>query len=888
MANITTSVSNLVQGVSQQSPKVRFVGQCEEQINALSSVSDGLKKRPCTRVIADIYESVINPTDLVHFINRSETERYAVVLNDSVARAFNLVTGNEATINGLTGGTPLPDYLKTAYARKTIKPMVLADTTFLLNTSVTTAMTTDLSETLDESRALVFIKQGDYQKKYELIFSGLVNETEASRAVVRLNWVFETRNPSYLYWYIDSVTVLNVGSGYSSKYPPTLTINKTDTSQEQVSATFRVNVNDATGQITSVTVLNKGEYSTTQAINWTATISYPQSDLGAALVSYTSGVSTTASNADTSVIMTGIDALITANAPLNASYTHSVTGSSLTIDKKVGDTFYLTSRDGLANSAIGIVFKTVDDISDLPTQAPLDFAVSVRGSLDSKEDDYYVKFKTNDGGFFGVGGWIESVGYGVSYELNAETLPYQLVNTGVDTFDLNKTKWADRIVGDNDSNPLPSFIGKPINNLFFFKNRLGLLTDDTVLFSEAGQFFNFFRTTVRTLLDSDPIDVSAASTTISKLSSAVAFQENLILFADRGQFVVKSGDTLTSKTISVTAVTNYDVDTSSEPMGLGSYVYFTFPRGNYLGVREFRLDVASSTYDSSDITSQIPSYILSGATSKLISSSTENLICVHTQDGTSNTIYVYKFYWSGNEKVISSWSKFTFAMEIHGVEFMNSKLYIVGNKDGRAMLSYINMEEQRTETDTLGNFSYHLDLLTKVTSGPTDHITLPYHIEQGDVVEAYDEKGINIKIDNVVGNTVYLDRPAICFIGLRYPMEYTFSEPVFKQQGGPQGTPSGLTRFILRNGNVFFSDAASFRIEVTPVARETTILDYSPTIIDVSRAGTMIFKDGVDRFSIFTEAKDSVIKIINDSAFSANFQSAEFEANAHTRASRYA
>ena len=872
MANITTSVSNLVQGVSQQSPKVRFVGQCEEQINALSSVSDGLKKRPCTRVIADIYESVINPTDLVHFINRSETERYAVVLNHTVARAFNLVTGNEATINGLTGGTPLPEYLKTAYARKTIKPMVLADTTFLLNTSVTTAMTADLSETLDESRALVFIKQGDYQKKYELLFGG----QEGERAEVQLNWSGGS---------IASVTILKAGSGYSSKYPPTLTLTAIGNVFVFTNASFKINVNDATGQITSVTVLNSGFYSGT---NLTPTVSYPQSDTGSSVISYTSGESTTASNADTSVIMTGIDALITANAPLNSTYTHTVTGSSLTLDRKVGDTFYLTSRDGLANSAIGIVFKTVDDISDLPTQAPIDFAVSVRGSLDSKEDDYYVKFKTNDDSFFGIGGWIESLGYGVSYKLDAETLPYQLVNTGVDTFTLNKTAWADRIVGDNDSNPLPSFIGKPINNLFFFKNRLGLLTDDTVLFSEAGQFFNFFRTTVRTLLDSDPIDVSVASTTISKLSSAVAFQENLILFADRGQFVVKSGDTLTSKTISVTAVTNYDVDTSSEPMGLGSYVYFTFSRGNYLGVREFRLDVASSTYDSSDITSQIPSYILSGATSKLISSSTENLICVHTQDGTSNTLYVYKFYWSGNEKVISSWSKFTFAMEIHGVEFMNSKLYIVGNKDGRAMLSYINMEEQRTETDTLGNFSYHLDLLTKVTSGPTDHITLPYHIEQGDVVEAYDEKGINIKIDNVVGNTVYLDRPAICFIGLRYPMEYTFSEPVFKQQGGPQGTPSGLTRFILRNGNVFFSDAASFRIEVTPVARETTILDYSPSIVDVSRAGTMIFKDGVARFSIFTEAKDSVIKIINDSAFSANFQSAEFEANAHTRASRYA
>jgi len=151
MANITTSVSNLVQGVSQQSPKVRFVGQCEEQINALSSVSDGLKKRPCTRVISNLYDTVIHPTDFIHFINRSETERYAVVLNSTVARAFNLDDGTEAEINGTTGGFTLPDYLKTAYSRKFLKSMTLADTTFFLNTQVTPAMTSDLSSLLDES-----------------------------------------------------------------------------------------------------------------------------------------------------------------------------------------------------------------------------------------------------------------------------------------------------------------------------------------------------------------------------------------------------------------------------------------------------------------------------------------------------------------------------------------------------------------------------------------------------------------------------------------------------------------------------------------------------------------------------------------------------------------
>jgi len=874
MANITTSVSNLVGGVSQQSPKVRFVGQCEEQVNALSSVSDGLKKRQCTRVIRGVDGMSFKSTDLVHFVNRSETERYAVVLNSEVARAFNLITGVEATINGVTGGFPLPSYLVTSDSRKLIKPLTLADASFFLNTTVSPAMTEDKTDAISESEALVFIKQGDYQKNYQLNFNG----QDSRRARITPVWTNGFLGVEVL----TGFTIQDAGEGYNSAFPPRITLLGVGDTYTPVK--YVVNINNTTGAIVSITVTQRGSYEN----RGTARMSYPQSTASSALINYVSGGSTTAANADTSNIAGGLNALLTASSVVNTKYTHTVNGNTIKLTHNLGETFYLTSTDGLANSAMGVVFKTVDDLSDLPVTSFNNFRVAVRGAVDSKEDDYFVKFQTNDEGTFGAGGWIEDVGSEISYKINPATMPQRLVNTGINAFEFNEIAWGDRVVGNEDSNPLPSFIGKPLNNLFFFKNRLGFLTDDTVIFSEAGEFFNFFRTTVRTLLDSDLIDVSAASTKISKMFSAVGFQENLILFADRGQFVVKSGDTLTSKNISITAVTNYDVDTSAEPTELGAYVYFSFTRGKFLGIREFRLDASSMTYDSADITSQIPSYIEAGSSVKIAASSTESLIAVLSRTSTTNTLYIYKYYWSGNEKVISSWSKFTMSMDIHGLEFMNSTLYILGNKENKAMLTYINMEEQRTETDTLGNFSYHLDLLQKVTSGPTDRVTLSYNISQGDIIEAYDEKGNSVKVSHVIGNTVYLKRPGTCFIGIRYAMEYTFSEPVFKQQGGPQGTPSGLTRFILRNGVVFFSNAAHFKIEVTPVARDTMTVDFTPSIVDVSRAGTMIFKDGSLRFSIFTEAKDSVIKIVNDSAFSSNFQSAEFEANAHTRASRYA
>ena len=45
---ISQSVKNLVQGISQQPPFVRYPEQLEEQVNGFSTEVDGLQKTTCT------------------------------------------------------------------------------------------------------------------------------------------------------------------------------------------------------------------------------------------------------------------------------------------------------------------------------------------------------------------------------------------------------------------------------------------------------------------------------------------------------------------------------------------------------------------------------------------------------------------------------------------------------------------------------------------------------------------------------------------------------------------------------------------------------------------------------------------------------------------------
>ena len=54
---VSSTIPNLISGVSQQPWNVRLPTQAEEQVNCQSSVTDFLKRRPATRHLARIRDT---------------------------------------------------------------------------------------------------------------------------------------------------------------------------------------------------------------------------------------------------------------------------------------------------------------------------------------------------------------------------------------------------------------------------------------------------------------------------------------------------------------------------------------------------------------------------------------------------------------------------------------------------------------------------------------------------------------------------------------------------------------------------------------------------------------------------------------------------------------
>tara|TARA_Y100001951_G_C11295583_1_gene275311 strand:+ start:410 stop:2959 length:2550 start_codon:yes stop_codon:yes gene_type:complete len=848
MALINTSLPNLVQGVSQQPDTLRFDGQCEDQLNALSSVADGLKKRPNTRYLSELISTAVADGAFVHFINRDKGEKYVLIINNNFVRVFDILNFSQVNYSGpgVSSGSGMSsnEYLHVPSGtnpKDVLKALTINDNTFILNTTKNVGRTNSKSAAIfNDNKAIVFIKQADYATEYT------VEVTDDFGTTYKATYVSGAQ-PS------NKIKDSRLRSGVIAK--------KLNTELEQA--------------ISSSTIFS---------------VSTPSQNTGAANqeIFFEDGEDDDGPNA--------------ASDPNNID-SNGNPDNFFTISSSSSSPFKIKVSDSKSGTALGVVYKEVDSISDLPKTAPNNFRVKVRGSVEDNEDDYYVKFQTNDGSAIGNGGYVEDVGFDEFIQLDENTLPFKLVNTSPNNFTMGACSWTTKQAGDDNTNPFPSFFNsssanngdRKISNIFFFKNRLGFLSEGSVILSEVGEYFNFFRTTVRTLLDSDPIDVNVASTKVTQLKSAVGFQENLILFGERGQFVLKGGDILTPKTVSITPVTNYETDTSTTPLELGSYVYFPFTRGSFSGVREFTVNANVDTYDSVEITGHVPQYVPSDIMD-MAGSTAENVICVVAKNTATDTsiqkdMYVYKYYWEGNKKVLASWSKFTFPFTIVGFDFIESDLFIVGTKSNKTILAKLPMEEKLIDDGAA--FNTYLDLRQQATIA-NGQITLSFTPESDDVIQVYTREAGGTKAGALIpctvnGTTVTVDAShnnTPVWVGVKYTMSYTFSEQLFRQRANKQSSPSGYQRHFLKGGTLFFDDTASFKVQVTPKARQTYNNVFSSNIVGSTVVGTLPIESGSFSFPIMSAAKDTTIKIVNDSALPGNFQSAEFESFIHSRSRR--
>jgi len=387
--------------------------------------------------------------------------------------------------------------------------------------------------------------------------------------------------------------------------------------------------------------------------------------------------------------------------------------------------FTATISDDAGNINAKILTNSVPDVADLPRYAPHNYVVRVAKETDPSEDlwlHFVNDSYTTDGTGFGTSGaWYEAAAPGILTKFNPSTMPRLLTfNTTTQRFTLSSEVWPDRTVGTDTTNPLPSFIGRTVQDMAIFQSRLVFLAGTSWVASRSKKYTNFWIGSASTLTDADPIDITSQAAYATVLRYAVAHNKDMVMFSDSGQFVVFGRTALTPSNAALVLTTSFEADLTAKPQPSGRNVFFATKFGRYTGIREFYTEGGTDINDTRPITQHIKNYIVGGP-KHLSSTSNFDHLLVHT-DTDQATIYPYQFIWSDSAKVQSAWHKWVFSKDNIFSFFDDELIYFIINVGSEQYLLRMSLDIQ----DEVGvNYPMYSDAKFDV-SGVNSAFALPY------------------------------------------------------------------------------------------------------------------------------------------------------------------
>jgi len=585
----------------------------------------------------------------------------------------------------------------------------------------------------------------------------------------------------------------------------------------------------------------------------------------------------------------------------------------------------ITVNDSATNVLMGIVYRygPIQRFNELPTVAVDGFVVKVIGEAATEARPYWVSFSAN--GSVDVlerGVWEETVNnYDNLSSGPAESpedivqMPLQLVENSDGTFDLQAAEWGTRGAGDQNTAPRPTFLGTydvaevggptvtggfPIADIFLYRNRLGFISADNVFFSRHGDFFEVFPATVIVRLDTDTIDVKIAQGNVGLLRRVLVHQDNLILFTDRGQYALTAGETLAADSVGFFPLCSFDNDSDRcSPVALGDSGYFATTLGGYAGLRELYVDQVTGTADAANVTAHVPSY-MPGRIRHMIGSTLDDVLMLIPEDET-NGMYLYHFYWNGDEKLQGAWHRLVLdstVSRIHSAALFGSALYVCVERTAGG--THIERMALGLEADAYDNdFQVKLDrriteadctlVAYSAITGLTTY-TLPYaRVNTMTIVVADDDGDYRfaetLPIVATTATTIAVEGNLIgvpVYIGVGYTMRYRFSKLYLRDQSNTALTDG---RVQLKSVRVLYADTGYIRAEVTPNLRPMNTKTMTGHFIgDAFDYGDAELVDGTFQFAVLSQNNQVVIDLVNDSPLPSRLLSAEWRAEYSPRA----
>lgn len=398
--------------------------------------------------------------------------------------------------------------------------------------------------------------------------------------------------------------------------------------------------------------------------------------------------------------------------PSNGYYVEQIgTGLYLSRPTSEGAFKATTTNSQLMNVVAGEILT----VEDLPKQCKHGMVIRVANSNQTEDDDYYVKFFGNND-LDGEGVWEECAKPGTEIEYDKTTMPVKLVRRNNTSFVLDQVDYevanAGDTTADGGTNPRASFVGKTINKMIFFRNRLVMLSDANIIMSRPGNFFNYWAKTATTFSNIDVIDISVSSEYPAVVFDAIQVNAGLLIFTKNQQFMLTTdSDLLNPSTAKINALSTYNFNFKTNPISLGTTIGFLDNANKYsrfFEMSRIQREGEPTVVEQSKVVSELFTKDL-----KLISNSRENSMIFFSEEGTED-IFGYRYFNIGEERGLSAWFSWKVTGNIVYHCMLDDALYVVvenGTANKRQLLKYSVKLDTGSHFVTQSNVDYpiHLD-----------------------------------------------------------------------------------------------------------------------------------------------------------------------------------
>lgn len=667
MPSISQTIPNFYGGISKVPDSAKGQGQVKDALNCIPDINKGLFKRPGARRVGTSALSGASSSGLWFHYYRDEIEGSYIgqVQSNGSVNMWDAKTGNPISVSYESGQqSNLESYLSSGtISSETLQFTTINDSTFVCNRNVPAAM---LSSPTTDARphahsAFVEIKQVSNGRQYGL---NIHNPSSSSLAVVKSATRIST-NPTgegYTTYSGDEGHCPDTGTGVfviNNSSIKNLIIRLTVTGQQGPDP----GKNDPTPEADDYTcsysarldLLHGGEDCTVSAGQQVGVVTLSGRGYGIIV-----------DKVETTNVRASIKAVRPEPTPFDqqtnvsvdtilGGMTAELSGTGISFEV-IGNGIYLYSSSAFTVEAqntdlLTVITDQVNDVTGLPFQCKHGYIVKVANSS-STDDDYYLKFE-GQGDSSGPGSWVECAKPGMEKSINPLTVPIVIQRQSNGSFQVKRFTYDDRDVGDENTNDLPSFIGKTINKVIFFRNRLGFLSDENIILSRPGDLGNFFVNTALTVAGTDPIDISCSSKYPAILFDALEVNTGLVVFAGNQQFLLATdSDTLNPESARLSSISTYNYNTSVPPFSLGTIAGFLDNAGAFS-----RFFVMSNVAREGEPNVNELSKVVADVLSKeidLVADSRENTTIFFGKKS-SDEVIGYKYFSVADKQVQSSW-----------------------------------------------------------------------------------------------------------------------------------------------------------------------------------------------------------------------------------------